>query len=164
MFQNIANSFIQMAAEIIAKQLAMIVFQQVLNAIGGGFAGPATGAAASGGYTLPSGGGFAQGFSMAPIAFEGGGFTGYGTRTGGIDGRGGFPAILHPNETVIDHTRGAPAGAGSAPITVNVNVDASGTKASGDPGAANALGRDLAAVVDSRLVYHKRPGGLLAPR
>jgi tape measure domain-containing protein len=164
MFQNIANSFIQMAAEIIAKQLAMIVFQQVLNAIGGGFAGPATGAAASGGYALPSGGGFAQGFSMAPIAFEGGGFTGYGTRTGGIDGRGGFPAILHPNETVIDHTRGAPAGAGSAPITVNVNVDASGTKASGDAGVANALGRDLAAVVDSRLVYHKRSGGLLAPR
>ena len=42
--------------------------------------------------------------------FEGGGFTGHGARTGGVDGRGGFPAILHPNETVIDHTKGQQAG------------------------------------------------------
>jgi len=48
---------------------------------------------------------------------EGGGFTGYGVRAGGIDGRGGFPAILHPNETVIDHTKGQSMGA-----TVNFNI------------------------------------------
>jgi len=56
--------------------------------------------------------------------FEGGGFTGAGVRAGGIDGRGGFPAILHPNETVIDHTKGQGMGA-----TVNFNistVDAAG--------------------------------------
>lgn len=55
---------------------------------------------------------------------EGGGFTGMGARAGGIDGRGGFPAILHPNETVVDHTRGQGMGA-----TVNFNistVDAAG--------------------------------------
>jgi hypothetical protein len=55
---------------------------------------------------------------------EGGGFTGMGVRAGGIDGRGGFPAILHPNETVIDHTKGQSMGA-----TVNFNistVDAAG--------------------------------------
>lgn len=55
---------------------------------------------------------------------EGGGFTGMGVRAGGIDGRGGFPAILHPNETVIDHTKGQGMGA-----TVNFNistVDAAG--------------------------------------
>jgi hypothetical protein len=39
-------------------------------------------------------------------SFDGGGYTGAGTRTGGIDGKGGFAAILHPNETVIDHTKG----------------------------------------------------------
>lgn len=39
-------------------------------------------------------------------SFEGGGFTGSGVRSGGMDGKGGFPAILHPNESVIDHTRG----------------------------------------------------------
>jgi len=39
-------------------------------------------------------------------SFAGGGFTGSGSRTGGLDGLGGFPAILHPNETVVDHDKG----------------------------------------------------------
>lgn len=50
--------------------------------------------------------------------FEGGGYTGNGHRVGGVDGRGGFPAILHPNETVIDHTKGG----GRQPTNVTVNV------------------------------------------
>ena len=37
--------------------------------------------------------------------FEGGGYTGDGPRAGGLDGRGGFMAMLHPRETVIDHAR-----------------------------------------------------------
>ena len=60
--------------------------------------------------------------------YEGGGFTGFGSRTGGIDGRGGFPAILHPNETVIDHTKSQIQQVQAAP-TVNFNistVDAAG--------------------------------------
>ena len=55
---------------------------------------------------------------------DGGGYTGMGSRSGGIDGKGGFPAILHPNETVIDHTKGQGMG-----TTVNFNistVDAAG--------------------------------------
>ena len=43
--------------------------------------------------------------------FAGGGYTGRGGRAGGLDGKGGFPAILHPNETVIDHARGQGMGA-----------------------------------------------------
>ena len=61
---------------------------------------------------------------MPEISLDGGGYTGMGARAGGIDGRGGFPAILHPNETVIDHTKGQGMGA-----TVNFNistVDAAG--------------------------------------
>ena len=50
------------------------------------------------------GGGLQSAF--AGPSFEGGGFTGRGSRAGGMDGRGGFLAMLHPNETVIDHTRG----------------------------------------------------------
>jgi hypothetical protein len=70
-------------------------------------------------------------------------------------------AMLHPRETVIDHTR--PGGMrGGSTTNVVINVDASGTKASGDPGAGNALARDLANVVDARLLHHKRPGGILA--
>jgi hypothetical protein len=63
-------------------------------------------------------------FQKAADSLEGGGFTGSGVRAGGIDGRGGFPAILHPNETVVDHTKGQAMGA-----TVNFNistVDAAG--------------------------------------
>ena len=51
-------------------------------------------------------------------SFEGGGYTGNGTRAGGLDGRGGFMAMVHPNETVIDHTRGQSA---SAPVYVTIN-------------------------------------------
>tara|TARA_R110000803_G_scaffold2685_1_gene9120 strand:- start:83 stop:1942 length:1860 start_codon:yes stop_codon:yes gene_type:complete len=49
--------------------------------------------------------GLAQVAQIRSQSFEGGGFTGGGSRTGGVDGKGGFPAILHPNETVIDHTK-----------------------------------------------------------
>jgi hypothetical protein len=51
--------------------------------------------------------------------FNGGGFTGYGARAGGVDGKGGFPAILHPNESVIDHTKGGDSG---ITIVQNINV------------------------------------------
>ena len=40
-----------------------------------------------------------------PFTFEGGGFTGTGPRAGGVDGRGGMHAIVHPNETIIDHSQ-----------------------------------------------------------
>lgn len=38
-------------------------------------------------------------------SFAGGGYTGSGPRTGGLDGQGGFMAMLHPRETVVDHAR-----------------------------------------------------------
>lgn len=38
-------------------------------------------------------------------SFDGGGSTGSGSRSGGLDGKGGFLAMLHPQETVVDHTR-----------------------------------------------------------
>jgi tape measure domain-containing protein len=57
--------------------------------------------------------------------FDGGGYTGMGARAGGIDGKGGFPAILHPNETVIDHNKGQAIG--SATVNFNIStVDAAG--------------------------------------
>jgi hypothetical protein len=54
---------------------------------------------------------------LSAPSFEGGGYTGDGPRVGGVDGRGGFPAILHPRETVIDHTMTG-AGAGSLQVTI----------------------------------------------
>lgn len=62
------------------------------------------------------------GLAKALASFEGGGFTGIGPRSGGVDGKGGFPAILHPNETVVDHTKGQ----GMGGVTIVNNIDASG--------------------------------------
>lgn len=64
---------------------------------------------------------FDPGFDPQFVA-EGGGFTGSGPRQGGVDGKGGFPAILHPNETVIDHTRGQSIGGTVVNQTINVTT------------------------------------------
>jgi hypothetical protein len=54
-------------------------------------------------------------------SFDGGGYTGTGARTGGIDGKGGMLSVLHPNETVIDHTRGGRMG-GASEVVVRLDV------------------------------------------
>lgn len=65
--------------------------------------------------------GFLGGFFGGP-SFDGGGHTGSGPRSGGLDGRGGFLAMMHPNETVIDHSRGQAANQNQKlEVTVNVN-------------------------------------------
>ena len=110
-------------ADFVVEQLLRVAIQQMVVSqivdpfrkfLGGFdlFSGSSSSGGATGGAT--GGGG----------TFDGGGFTGMGARAGGIDGKGGFPAILHPNETVIDHTKGQGMGA-----TVNFNistVDAAG--------------------------------------
>ncbi|HBD11746.1 MAG TPA: hypothetical protein DCZ13_06330 [Porticoccaceae bacterium] len=55
-------------------------------------------------------------------SFEGGGFTGPGSRSGGLDGRGGKLAVLHPNEKVTDLTQRGDA------TTVNVTIQANDTR------------------------------------
>ncbi len=96
-------------------------------------------------------------FANVGPSLEGGGFTGSGSRSGGTDGRGGFPATLHPNETVIDHTKGQ--GMGSTSIVVN--VDASGSSTQGD-GDGRDLGNLIGIAVRSVLIEEKRPGGMLS--
>jgi TP901 family phage tail tape measure protein len=58
-------------------------------------------------------------------SFEGGGETRSGARVGGLDGKGGYTAMIHPQETIIDRTRANSAGAMGG-ITVNLSI-------SGDP-------------------------------
>jgi len=55
------------------------------------------------------------------VSFEGGGYTGMGIRAGGLDGRGGMPAIVHPNETIIDHSKGQGMGGVSVNFTIQAN-------------------------------------------
>lgn len=55
-----------------------------------------------------------KGFGIpTPDSFAGGGSTGSGPRAGGMDGRGGRLAMIHPQESVVDHTRGGSAGGGT---------------------------------------------------
>ncbi|QCP88095.1 hypothetical protein EYE35_20975 [Cereibacter sphaeroides] len=67
------------------------------------------------------GGGLLSGLGGAILgSFEGGGYTGSGPRMGGLDGRGGRLAMVHPDETIIDHKRGQ-SGPGGAVISITVN-------------------------------------------
>jgi hypothetical protein len=65
--------------------------------------------------------GMAQVAQIKAQSFEGGGFTGFGARAGGLDGKGGYMAMVHPNESIVDHTKGQGQG-----ITIVNNVDATG--------------------------------------
>jgi len=145
------TNFKAFAASVLQETSRMIIRQVVLGTI----------MQAIGGILTPSQGGYGFASPRSLGSYAGGGYTGNGARSGGLDGQGGFMAMLHPRETVIDHTRGTPR-AGGTSNAITINVDASGTKASGDPGTGAALARDLARVVDDRLIHHRRPGGLLA--
>lgn len=64
-----------------------------------------------------------RGAGLNPVgSWDGGGFTWSGPRSGGIDGKGGQLGILHPNETVLDHTRGQGAG-GQSVLMVDLSPD-----------------------------------------
>lgn len=111
--KSAADAFKSMARSIISDLIRMSIQQRITAPLFNAMFGqtPTT-------YTTVQGS--ANPTAGAPIAdFEGGGYTGIGGRSGGVDGRGGFPAILHPNETVIDHTKGQGMGSG---VTVNLNI------------------------------------------
>jgi hypothetical protein len=68
-------------------------------------------------YVTPNIAGFVTGGLDSIFAsFDGGGYTGNSARSGGIDGKGGFMAMLHPKETVIDHTKDQRAGGPSVVV------------------------------------------------
>ena len=58
-------------------------------------------------------------------SFAGGGSTGKGARAGGLDGRGGRLAMVHPNETIYDHTRHQGPEQGGTNLEVHIHENAS---------------------------------------
>lgn len=102
------DAFKSMARSIIAELYRIFVVKRITgfitNALGSAFGVPAA--------------------AMAPaaVSYEGGGYTGRGPRSGGVDGRGGFPAIVHPNETIIDHNKAGSAVGGSVVVQQTINV------------------------------------------
>lgn len=111
---SLASIFKQIAANILNAGIQQALTQAFSGAGGGGgwFSGLLSAAFGGTKAAVPS--------------YDGGGFTGYGSRSGGIDGKGGELAILHPNETVLDHTRGQGGGAAGGSVDVRVAMDESG--------------------------------------
>jgi hypothetical protein len=93
----------------VGNRIIDILMTPVFNNLAGGIAGGL-------GKIIPGLGG-----AMALPSFDGGGYTWDGPRAGGLDGRGGRMALLHPNETVVDHTKGKGTGGN---ITVHMTVNA----------------------------------------
>ena len=87
-------------------------------------------------------------------SFDGGGYTGMGPRSGGLDGKGGFMAMLHPNETVIDHTKGQSGG-----VVVNQTFNFS---ANGDESVKKIIASEapkIANMTQQKLMDSRRRGG-----
>lgn len=142
-FDNIGDAFkqmlLRMAADAAAAQLTRSMFGNMASTgEAGGWVGNLLNIAA----TIGGGGG---GGNVA--TFEGGGYTGSGSRTGGVDGKGGFRAILHPNETVIDHVKGGRTGASInyAPV---INIDSRTDRAEVQRLVSGAVKQGNAELVD----------------
>ena len=151
-FQSVADAFLDMAAQIIAKWITMTILNSVLSL----FPGKAPG----------------SGFDMGSINKTGlttfnPGNSFPGLATGGpamantpyIVGERG-PELFMPGRsgTVIPNNA---LGGGSTSVVVN--VDASGnSNVQGDQAQAKQLGVAVSAAVQAELVKQQRPGGLLA--
>ena len=104
-FDNIGDAFSAMLSRMVAEAAAAEIMDGLFGSVtkDGGRSGGGLVSAALSAFGLPS--------------YDGGGFTGSGPRSGGVDGRGGFLGVLHPNEDVIDRTKGQGARSGQ---TINV--------------------------------------------
>lgn len=145
-FQRIADSFLDMAAQIIAKMIQI----QILNAALGIFGrGGAAGAVSSDPVSQ-----FLSG--VAQYRAEGGSVMGGSPYIVGERG----PELFVPGRsgTIVPNNQ---LGAGGA-TSVTVNVDASGSNVEGNDQGANQLGKVIGLAVQQELIKQKRPGGLLA--
>jgi hypothetical protein len=116
--KSVKDAFRSMASEIIKELYRVFVVQRIVGMVSN-FASGFFNMNQVSGPAMPFGTGNAR--PVARPSFAGGGYTGMGSRSGGVDGRGGFPAILHPNETVIDHNRGG----GMSTVIVNQTINVS---------------------------------------
>jgi tape measure domain-containing protein len=158
-FTSVADMFLDMAAQIIAKMITMAILNQILGVL------PGIGGAGSGTLALSSnpnvgaymGGGGIEGITMGTFG---------GTRAKGGPVSSGQTYMVGERgpELFVPGRSGSivPNGAMGGDVNVVVNVDAKGSSVEGDQSQAKALGNAISAAVQSELVKQKRPGGLLA--
>jgi hypothetical protein len=148
LFQSTANHFLDMAAQMIAKQIQMKLLGIGLSFMGAG--------AASGGGDVFAGfdRGAAGGVTVDDFMAKGGPVKGGSSYVVGERGpelfTPGISGTITPN-----HAMG-----GSTNIVVN--VDATGSSVEGDEQRGRELGALISAAIQSELINEKRPGGLLA--
>jgi len=109
MVDNFTIALRKMAAQAAAAGIMEEVFSKDnMASITSWFSSMMGAASSSGGSSSSStGSGMASmiGAIGSMFSFDGGGFTGSGARSGGLDGKGGFVAMIHPNEEIIDYTK-----------------------------------------------------------
>jgi hypothetical protein len=105
--KNVLRSVLQFGARVINSFLGAI--NQMISAVN----------AIAGRLNLPKLPTFG---AVSVPSFEGGGYTGSAPRSGGLDGKGGFVAMLHPRETVIDHTRAGGGRGSSTPTSISIPI------------------------------------------
>jgi hypothetical protein len=150
--KSVKDAFRSMASDIIKELYRVFVVQRIVGMVSGAVGGFFNMNQVSG-PAMPFGTG-----NVRPVArpsFAGGGYTGMGSRSGGVDGRGGFPAILHPNETVIDHNRGGGMGTVIVNQTINVSTGVQQTVRA----EIKQLMPQIAESAKSAVVDAKRRGG-----
>jgi hypothetical protein len=114
--KSVKDAFRDMARDIVRHLYKVLVVQRAINAIGGIMSG-------SSNPVMQTIGGGLESYGSA----DGGGYTGNGPRSGGLDGKGGFMAMMHPRETVIDHTKANSGGTGqNVVINQSFNFQANG--------------------------------------
>tara|TARA_R110002012_G_scaffold223282_1_gene395249 strand:+ start:1753 stop:4866 length:3114 start_codon:yes stop_codon:yes gene_type:complete len=150
LFQRTADHFLDMAAQMIAAQIKMQLFNIGLSFFGGGGGG--------GGFN-PS----APSITGNKIGnFGGGHFAGFAD--------GGRPPVGRPSivgergpELFVPGASGTiiPNHALGGGANVTVNVDASGSSVEGDAEQSKQLGKAIGIAVQQELIKQQRPGGLL---
>lgn len=112
--KSVKDAFRDMARDIVKHLFKVLVVQQMINNLGGIMS------KSSNSFVSSIGGGLESYGSM-----DGGGYTGDGSRSGGLDGKGGFMMMMHPKETVIDHTKpNSGRGGGDTYVTNNYSISA----------------------------------------
>jgi hypothetical protein len=160
-FTSVADMFLDMAAQIIAKWIQMTILNTVLQLFPGGSmaggGGLSSGFSAGTASAIPTdAGGWAQSFATVLPGRANGGPVSSG-QTYMVGERG--PELFVPGRsgTIVANDK---IGGGSTNVVVN--VDAKGSSVEGNEQGANQLGRVISAAVQSELIKQQRPGGILA--
>ena len=150
--ESAKDAFRSMARDIIKQLYQILVVEQMVNSISGAIQG----------FMSPSGLGNVSGApQLRPPSLDGGGYTGSGSRSGGLDGKGGFMAMLHPKETIIDHTKSksSQGSSDSGSVVINQSFNFS---ANGDDSVKRIIAQaapKIAEMTKSQIVNDRKRGG-----